>query len=326
MDIFEYTENRVKLYKDYNKYLDKIEYYKDRKLGQGAQGTVSLFVKKNGQNEFIVIKKSYLKKKESKFLNKVADPKALKIEFFIEIEASTLINQLVVQDICPNFVLNYSWSSKEREGICWENYPYSVNLYNEYLNGVMTFGDWVTKSRTEYEWYNIYFQIITALYALQKYFKMIHLDFHSENVLILPTKKGGFWKYTLNSKDYYLPNLGFMVLLNDFGHAYISKKLISGYQVNKKKHFAFDLIELTSSIKGYRNKTIKKKIDKLISILKKDTNVNIYIKVIEELFYELFNKKPINTEQIIGKYSLDKKIKQNFGKYKLLVEKDNLHS
>ena len=38
-------------------------------------------------------------------------------------------------------------------------------------------------------------------------------------------KPGGYWTYILEGKKYYLPNLGFVVLLNDFGFSLIPNKL-----------------------------------------------------------------------------------------------------
>ena len=60
---------------------------------------------------------------------------------------------------------------------------------------------------------------------MQKYFNIIHGDLHSLNILIYKVKEGGYWKYVINKKTYIIPNLGWVVLITDFGFAYIANKV-----------------------------------------------------------------------------------------------------
>lgn len=136
---------------------------------------------------------------------------------FIEIVAQTLVNQLVLQKICPNFVLNYYWRFKLNDSLILES-------FNEYIN-CCTFEEWTEKLRDIDIWINGLFQIMVGLYSLKKYFNMYHADLHLKNILVYTVKSGGFWKYTIDGLDYFLPNLGFVFVINDFGFSWIPDKL-----------------------------------------------------------------------------------------------------
>lgn len=64
---------------------------------------------------------------------------------------------------------------------------------------------------------NILFQVMVALHTIQYNFQIQHFDIKKENVLIYRIKSGGYWKYTIHGKEYYLENLGILCVLNDFG-------------------------------------------------------------------------------------------------------------
>jgi len=72
---------------------------------------------------------------------------------------------------------------------------------------------------------NCMFQILNALYALQKFYKLSHNDLHFENVLVHQIERGGYWKYIIDGRSYYVPNLGYVFVLWDFGHVSIPDKI-----------------------------------------------------------------------------------------------------
>ena len=132
----------------------------------------------------------------------------------IEIIANTLTNQLVFQNVCQNFLLNYYWDYKKNR----------LSLYNEYAN-YGDFNSWAKQTHSNEIWFNAFFQITLGLIALKRYFNMLHTDFHMGNILVQKVKSGGFWTYKLNGFNYYVPNLGYIFLLSDFGFAWIPEKL-----------------------------------------------------------------------------------------------------
>ena len=146
---------------------------------------------------------------------------------FTEVYCFTLINQIIYQNICPHFIQNYTWEfSKEK----------TFNIYNEYVNGGDLYS-FMEQSHSAELWYNVLFQIMIAIISYRKYFGMIHGDLHTGNVLIHKIPKGGFWKYTLNGKNYYLPNLGYIFIINDFGFASIPEQLQIEWYYNDKLQY-----------------------------------------------------------------------------------------
>lgn len=135
----------------------------------------------------------------------------------IELIAQSLTNQLIFQKICPHYSLNYYWDYDSKKKI--------ISSYNEYANAE-SFHSWAQRKYTDDIWFNALFQIIYALVSLKRYYNMSHTDFHTDNILVHKVKPGGFWVYTLNDVKYYLPNLGFVFLLHDFGFAWIPQKLV----------------------------------------------------------------------------------------------------
>jgi len=167
----------------------------------------------------------------------------------IELIAQTLTNQLIFQKICPNFSLNYYWE--------YNSTNKTISSYNEFANSE-SFHSWAKKKHNDDLWFNALFQIMYALICIKRYYNMSHTDFHTDNILVHKVKPGGFWTYTLNDTKYYLPNLGFVFLLHDFGFAWIPNKLVVDwhykdtlkYITHIGKEF-YDLSSFINSIKTY---------------------------------------------------------------------------
>lgn len=132
----------------------------------------------------------------------------------IESIAYTLIDQLVVQRICPFFNVNYYWEYQQTE----------MNYYNEYIDGGGTFIKWYP-NKSDQERLNILVQILIGVVTLQKHFMMVHGDLHVENVLIKKVAPGGYWTFKINNQLFRVPNLGWMAIINDFGFATIFKRV-----------------------------------------------------------------------------------------------------
>lgn len=287
------TVSRTKKYLDYMKYYEKLYLLKDKHgnyvyttnqsmfnkkiLSSGIEGTVykSSFKNKGGSSfknkggylykqirslvGFFVIKTINLKRIQHQkiihetMLNTV--PKDVYKLFYstdsynkpslIEIISNTLTNQLVFQKICPHYILNYNWDYENNK----------IRLYNEYA----TYGDFYSWSKHKHSdelWYNALFQIMVGLLAIKRYFNMIHTDFHLGNILVNKVTPGGYWVYKINGHNFYLPNLGFVFLLSDFGFAWIPNKLhVPWHYTNTLRfittrsiHF-YDILTFITSIK-----------------------------------------------------------------------------
>jgi len=281
--------NRERLYFDVRENLDEFE--KEEIIGSGGQGKV---YKASNDRVSIAIKKSYLNNLESRYIDTPYERGALKYGHFIELAADKLINQLIFTGVSPHFVVSYTYDYKERDGICNEEYPYTGYHFIEYIYNSQTWGDWVREEHSIDMWYNAYFQITTALYALRKYFNMTHLDLHDENILVKRVEPGGYYHYHIDDVDYYLPNLGFRIYIIDFGHAWIPDFFQSWFirqrYDSKKVNRSFDINELVKSSKGYSKapKEFKTEMRSLIKHLKSKK----FSTIIREFWGERYRKKP----------------------------------
>ena len=103
---------------------------------------------------------------------------------------------------------------------------------------------------------------------------MLHTDLHIGNILVQKVKSGGYWIYKLDGVDYYLPNLGYIFIISDFGFSWIPNKLyISWYYKDRLKYITkngqefYDLFDFIDSIKAIKNvpKYFVSEIDKLFN-------------------------------------------------------------
>lgn len=306
-------QTRKRLYKKITEGLDKtgrgaLQIVKDKLLGRGYQGTVYSYCDKQ---TCVAVKKMYLENRQVRFLKKPFTHNALKYENFIELAVMRMTNELVLQKISPHFILHYKSTFKKREeGACTDQYLYSSKYYNELISGSETFSQWVRNKHDIDTWYNAYFQITTAIYCLQSYFNLTHLDLHSDNILVKRVKPGGVWRYKINGKNYYVPNYGYIFFINDFGHAWIPDSLQSWiirkkYKgKNKKIYKNFDIMRLFKSTLDFSTSPVsfKRTIRNIIEDLGTDKN---FINIIENI-WDFYNKKPKG--KIIESYDLDKSI------------------
>jgi len=308
--IMEYNiKHRKNLYKKFVQSLNKtgrnrLDLKKKDLLGKGYQGIVYNYCDKKN---CVAVKKVFLENKQARYLKNPFSIPALKYENFIELASMKLTNPIVLQKICPHFILHYKSTIKKSEAPCEDEYPYSSKYYNEYIDGGITYTKWVKQMHTKNEWYNAYFQITVAIYCLQKYFNMIHLDLHSDNILVKRVKSGGYWKYIINGKSYYVPNYGFIFFINDFGHAWIPENFQSWIVRKKYKtkviHKNFDIMKLFNSTLNFSTSSpsFKNEIKQIIKDL--ETNKN-FTDIIESM-WDNYLKRQTN---IIESYNLDKPV------------------
>ncbi len=81
-----------------------------------------------------------------------------------------------------------------------------------------TLEDWFKrKDLQEDDWYNALFQMMAGIHAIQMYGQVWNYDVKSVNTLVYNVTPGGYWKYTILGQDFYIPNRGYIIILNDFG-------------------------------------------------------------------------------------------------------------
>lgn len=274
-------------------------------LGEGYQGSVykkcnyTPIIQNKHVDTCIATKKIYLSKVESKYVEDFYKKAALKYSSYIELASGYLINTLILNNICPNFLLNYNYDIIDRDGfICDDRHPYKLLLHNEFIDNTETFTEWVKEIRDVKYFNNAYFQIVYSIYVLQKYFGMSHVDLHSDNILVQKIEPGGYWIYKIDNKNYYVPNLGYVFYIIDFGQAWIPKQFQSWYitqEYNEKQITkAIDLqILFKSTLEISKSpKIFKEEIKHIIKILKKCECEQSFVELIELIWYEQYSTLP----------------------------------
>ncbi len=149
-----------------------------------------------------------------------------------ELAAYMLATILALSKICNNLPLTYKYTLCKRCHFVNKKVKGNPNkqcilVINEYAEGDLK--SYLQKSHL---WSlslvnNCVFQIAAGLYAMEKYFRgMTHNDLHYGNVLVHEIARGGYWEYKIDGKRYYLPNLGYVFVLWDFGMVDIPGRLV----------------------------------------------------------------------------------------------------
>ena len=219
------------------------ELFKKTYVGKGVESIVYKGEYNNFNTTIKIVDLKKLRKGKIKLLDytydyylQIKDTKQIFKEHpsLIEIISYKLINELIIQKICPNYSFNYYIGFLENRRQMIDK----IYFYNEYIN----FGDLEiflkNKKYSNQILLNILFQIMISIIGIQKYFNMIHTDLHLNNILVQQITPGGYWIYKLNNVKYYLPNLGFVILMHDFGFSLIPQKLyVNWHHKNIKNEF-----------------------------------------------------------------------------------------
>ncbi|NBU33883.1 hypothetical protein EB118_02240 [bacterium] len=201
-------------------------------LGRGFQGTV--YKASHPKTGAIVIKRTTVTESDARRRN-LKSRRALRKPVFIEFAAGEMCAQLVLNKICPNVTLTYHHEIIKHCNKV-ENFgreKYCSLQYMEYIN-YNTFEEFAQYRHREGLWYNAIFQILAGLYALKLHFNLIHNDFHGRNLLVHKIEPGGYWVYIIDGKRYYVPNMGYIFLVSDFGLSWIPGKMYPGDYVRKR--------------------------------------------------------------------------------------------
>ena len=129
---------------------------------------------------------------------------------------------------------------------------HSNMLISEFVEGG-SLDNWVfdvyenDKEITDNQWKSIVFQLIYTIFIIQRYYKMMHNDFHYGNILIDNSiKASGYLVYDIDDKRFYIKNTGIipklwdfefcMVYSNKIKDCYANKFIIGSYEYDKKLH------------------------------------------------------------------------------------------
>jgi len=311
-----------------------------KKIGEGEYGKIyEARYDVKGKKIPFVIKIASASTYDMRFIDKKYNKDALKREVYVESASGQLISQLVLQKICPHFPLIYF---DDITKTCQDKYPglsefpRCYTSHQEYIKGI-TLEKWAQRRHTTRQWYNAFFQILAALHALQYHFNMTHSDLHAENIMVKRIKPGGYWKYKIDGKTYYVENIGLVFYIIDFGFSWIPQRSdIGGFYIHwhhkgnvrlkESERMLFDINHIKYILEYDASKKFTQNLLDIIDELTdtKSKNVLISIKdIISHLFagntgektcknhWECMHLKKFVSGPLLETYNLDKKIDKN---------------
>lgn len=189
-------------------------------LGYGSFGVVSLIKLKDSEIK-IALKETKLHSVRKKILTDAFEVN--EVNFLVNI-----INPLIENNVSPNFPYTYSYFICNTCNIILgktklKNIKCAL-LLSEFASGdLYNFDKKINNAENiniDEILFNAYFQIMYAVSVLHKHTGIVHNDIKLENILYYKTIPGGFWRYIIGNESFYLPNLGYVFILNDYGVSY----------------------------------------------------------------------------------------------------------
>jgi hypothetical protein len=211
-----------------------------------------------------------------------------------EIIIGEKINKLLINMKCPHFLFSYGYLT------CKKNDFSAYIIINELAEN--TLSNFIFNTFSLYEkikdqkdkYYklmkNTFIQIYLSMIFFNNYTNYIHGDTKINNFLYRKINEGGYFYYKLFGIDYYLENIGYLWVINDFG-------LASKSNSKKKDLILFTNFIINEIIKDFDtlfNDDINNFFKDLLKLLKKKTStINDVIVFIHSL-NELITNRPIN--------------------------------
>jgi len=237
-------------------------YKKIKQLAEGVQGKV--FQMRVGNLDFArKISKSLLPAKIKNPEHLFDSVRAFQNEMIIEMAVATLLTECRIKQICPHFPLTYGIHIQDRQ----------LQIDMQLLRG-MTLKKWSQSPRSNEEWYSIIFQILISLYCMQKHFGFVHDDLHSSNIIVERCAKDTIHHYICEGQSYYVPLLGNMLYIIDFGRVFTPDNVMEipwHVQLRQKEDrkkgqnvYHFDYQWLLESILQSNNAKIVKKLNEML--------------------------------------------------------------
>ena len=222
-------QSRLRFYRAMQKYLNNTDPCLSETNGK-------LCIMDTKTNEPIVIFGQKLGEKDSKFgiAYKVSGTKLAKLLKFSckimaydepghkdEIALLLKINELVASRKCQNLPLTYKTSLCMQKCTAPQSPQLAKNgryylVLNELASTDLAAMFKASHVRSVYE--SILMQVIFALYTFHR-MGYSHNDCHLGNFLIHKIQRGGYWLYKVGNHKVYVPNMGYLVVLWDFGLA-----------------------------------------------------------------------------------------------------------
>ena len=202
-----------------------------------------------------------------------------KLNNLLEIYVNKKINNIISNNICPNFVNCYMSSEKPTFFILEKE----DGDLKEFLKNIIHQNN-INKDNIKHYvklFKTMIFQILIGILYLNNYLDIYHNDLKTNNIFFKKINENTVFKYIFNDNIYYIPTYGYLFMIGDFGSS------LSSIYVSKIKS-VIDTDE-------YLLKKIREK-----QTMKFSKNIEIYkhIKIIHHRLLKPFFKKITKTESL----------------------------
>lgn len=191
-----------------------------------------------------------------------------------DINLSLRLSALVLRDVNPHFNIVYRMQQNNKL-LCEAAAGDLKSFLKEYIRyDVMI---------------NCLQQVLICVLSFHIHCEMKHSDCHHGNFLYHRIKKGGYIHYKVNGRDLYVPNLGYIWMINDFD--LVEEACQKDYYTDYKD--AMDALVAYKKIKKF-----SKKMDAIIGIIEDNCNDYRLFDSLQDKMH-LFTNKP-KDERIIN--------------------------
>jgi serine/threonine protein kinase len=201
---------------DFNKKLDEIN-----EIGRGSLGRVylaSINEQKFVVKETKVQKYEWERIKNNKIYNEILPSNSYVEEYRI----MEFLSEHVVNGGFPNFLLSYKAAVCET---CSDTYGYYSNsCFMAFMEPAMCnfrefmeTSDGIAMFSNINALYSIIYQLLLGMCVLHFKYGISHRDLHYLNILVLKVEPGGYFRYVMDGKEYFVENHGYLFCLHDFG-------------------------------------------------------------------------------------------------------------
>jgi hypothetical protein len=224
-----------------------------------------------------------------------------------------LMNKILENKISPHFLNTYDYTLCEKCSFSnksvYRGRPGTTGCLVLFIEkATYDLKNFLETTKTLKELLVCYMQIFLGLYAMKKYFNIMHHDLHYGNVLInIIPHKTGHVKYLLKNREYKVPCIGYNMMIWDFGLSRIPGKIEpSDYEAvyKKEKDPREDFLRITSMIRssgGEDYKEAKYIINKSIG---KSNNISDIINNLMNVIDEKYPEKG----RMVSKFDMRKQL------------------
>jgi hypothetical protein len=237
-----------------------------------------------------------------------------------EVEVFKKLSSLVIKNKCPHFPISYGVLECNKSILSDNNSSSSLSIHNkehknleillenEYFINIVELADGVLydimkniNTKTINILYNCAIQCLISIVFFNKYLNLCHDDAHYNNFIYYKIKVGGYYHYNIYGINYYLKNVGYLMMINDFGlvEDLTPKNLLTDITIFienldniKFNNIKKNIIKETNPQSIYDYLFNKKKIEEPMNITQKRVYSKLFQLLSEKFPEQLLTTKP----------------------------------